>query len=152
MKLIAIDLGKYSGFYNGEEAHTEFLGDPPKKHAGAFRTVRFGRFHRFLDEYFLTQQPDVVAYERPFSRGLDATRSGWGYAGIIEAMADQYGAASLDPTNQTIRKWATGTGKKQGSKSPMIARAKELCGLDLDEHSADAVCMWHYVNATMEVG
>jgi hypothetical protein len=33
----------------------------------------------------------------------------------------------------------------------MIARAKELTGLDLDEHSADAVCIYHYVLETMEV-
>jgi hypothetical protein len=153
MKLIAIDLGKFIGVFNGEDAHTEFLGDPPKGWgADEFRPRRFGNAMRFLDRYFLQEGPDVVAYEKPFNRGLGATRAGWGYAGIIEALADQYQAAILDPSNQKIRQWATGTGKKQGSKNPMIERAKELTGLDLDEHSADAVCMWHYVKATMEIG
>lgn len=153
MKLITFDIGKNIGVFNGEEAHTEFLGDPPKGWAAdEFRPVRFGRAMKFVDEYMLAQGPDTVAYERPFMRGLGATRAGWGYAGIIEGYANIYQAAILDPTNQSIRKWATGTGTKQGSKNPMIARAKELTGLDLDEHSADAVCMWHFLMETMEVG
>ena len=152
MKIVAIDIGKYMGFYNGTEAHTEFLGDKPKKYIGEFRHERFKDFQNFLTGYLILQAPDVVAYERPFSRGLAATRSGWGYAGIIEAVATDCGAAVLDPTNGSIRKWATGSGKKAGSKDPMIAAAKRLSGLDVDEHSADAICMWHYVNETMEVG
>lgn len=152
MKLIAIDIGKHTGIYDGQEAHTEFLGDPPPKFGAPFRHVRFKRFQDFLTTYLFIRGPDVVCYERPFCRGLDATRSGWGYAGIIEACATDLGAAVLDPTNGSIRKWATGSARKQGSKDPMIAKAKELTGLDLDEHSADAVCMWHYVMETMEVG
>ncbi len=152
MKLIAIDIGKYTGFYNGITAHTEFLGEKPKGYHGPFRHQRFEKFLNFLTGYLLVEAPDIVCYERPFGRGFDATRSGWGYAGIIEAVATDLGAAVLDPHNGTVRKWATGSGKKAGSKEPMVAKAKELTGLDLDEHSADAVCIWHYVNETMEVG
>jgi hypothetical protein len=150
--MIAIDIGKYMGFYNGSEARTLFLGDPPKQYGAPFRPVRFARFADHYAAYLRANNPEVVVYERPFSRGLDATRSGWGYAGIIEGLSTGSGAAVLDPTNGSVRKWATGSGKKQGSKEPMIARAKELTGLDLDEHSADAVCIYHYVLETMEVG
>lgn len=151
MKLVAIDIGKYAGLFNGETAHTEFLGDPPKNFGAPYRHVRFQKFNNFLYGYLLMHAPDVVAYERPFSRGLDATRSGWGYAGIVEAVSTQLGCAVLDPMNGSIRKWATGTAKKSGSKDPMILKAKELTGIEVDEHSADAICMWHYVMETMEV-
>jgi Holliday junction resolvasome RuvABC endonuclease subunit len=152
MKLVAIDLGKYMGLYDGKTPCTIFLGDPPKKFDAPYRPYRMAKWVLELNAYLLEAQPDVVAYERPFGRGLDATRSGWGYAGIIEAYTTIHGAALLDPQNNTVRKWATGSGKKAGSKQPMIDAAERLSGLKLDEHSADAVCIWHYTNEMMVTG
>ena len=152
MKIVSIDLGKYMGLYNGETPRTVFLGDPPKKFGAPYRPYRFAKWVLELNEYFLQEEPDVVVYERPFARGLDATRSGWGYAGIIEAYIVIHGAVPLDVQNNTVRKWATGSGKKAGSKQPMIDAAERLSGLKLDEHSADAVCIWHYTKEKMVVG
>lgn len=152
MKLVAIDLGKYMGLYNGETPCTIFLGDPPKKFGAPYRPYRFGKWVLELNEYLLREQPDVIVYERPIARGLDATRSLWGYAGIVEAYAVIHEAVPLDVQNNTVRKWATGHGAKQGSKTPMIDAAERLSGLKLDEHSADAVCIWHYTNEKMVIG
>lgn len=54
---------------------------------------------------------DVCHYERPFARGFDATRSGWGIAGLIEGV---FGADSviLDSTPQQIKTFAIGAPKR----------------------------------------
>jgi hypothetical protein len=156
MKLITFDLGKHIGTYNGKEAHTEFLGDPPKGWgADEYRPIRFGKALLFIQSYCLEEEPDVIGYERPFSRGLGATRAGWGYAGIIEACAYIHGAAVLDPLNNTTKKWAYPDIKNPTmnvTKEFMIQRAFELTGLDLDEHSADATVIWHYIKEKAETG
>jgi len=60
----------------------------------------------------------------------------------------------MSVSNSAVRKWATGTGVKQvknksSDANPMIVKAR-LClprnlHARLDEHSADAVCLYNYV-------
>ncbi len=88
--------------------------------------------------------PDFVVYERPFARGQDATRSGWGLAGVIEAVFGEVaGIADVDPS--TVKKFMTGSGKAE--KAEMIEAARAL-GYDGDnEHCADAVSVLLYAEA-----
>lgn len=93
---------------------------------------------------------DVAHYERPFSRGFDATRCGWGLAGIIEGF---YGedCVVLDTTPQAIKSFALGkaparvkmTSKEKiaaskAEKLKLIEVAQELGYYGDNEHEADA--------------
>lgn len=104
---------------------------------------------------------DVCHYERPFSRGFDATRCGWGLAGLVEAV---FGGttAGLDSTPQSIKSFAlaklgrkpTRTREKMKSALRAAAAAQEklwmieaaqLMGYEGDnEHEADAYCGLKY--------
>lgn len=95
---------------------------------------------------------DTVLYERPFGRGMDATRCLWGIAGIIEAVATKHGCAVLDIDNMTLKKWALGSAGGERNKEPMIAKAAELGYSDLNEHEADAVLLYRYGLDKIEVG
>jgi hypothetical protein len=95
---------------------------------------------------------NVCHYERPFSRGFDATRCGWGLAGLIEAV---WGASCvvLDSTPQAIKSFALGKAPNRGKskmsslkrreanaqeKFNMIAAAQSLGYYGENEHEADA--------------
>ena len=89
---------------------------------------------------------DAVVYERPFARGMHATRSLWGIAGLIEAVFAPI-CAVVDITPGQIKEWATGNGK--ASKEDMIARAQALGYNGSDEHEADAWVLLHYAEANL---
>lgn len=91
----------------------------------------------------------ALVYERPFARGLGATRSLWGMAGIIEAVATNAGLAVLDVNNTSIKTWATGDGK--ASKADMIKAARKLGYKGNNEHEADAVCLLRYSEENVEI-
>lgn len=95
---------------------------------------------------------DVCHYERPFSRGFDATRCGWGLAGLIEAVFGR-NMVVLDSTPQAIKSFALGKAPNRGKKKlssadrtrinkeeklQMIAAAQALGYYGDNEHEADA--------------
>lgn len=161
MRLLAIDQGsKHAGFYDG------VTPTPIELNPDLIRHERMFEFKKALVGFLeAAEQPfDVVAYETPFNRGPDATRCGWGLAGIIEAIATEYGAAVVDIPNTTLKSWAgihIGRGAKGANeskfdinKAPMIIKAEELTLWefpDLNEHQADAIVLWHYVHEKMEM-
>ena len=91
---------------------------------------------------------DVLVYETPFARGLHATRSLWGIAGVLEAAAINNNMAVLDVSVPTIKKFATGKGT--APKNAMIKAAKGFGYSGSDEHEADAVCLLKYAEANLE--
>lgn len=93
---------------------------------------------------------DVAHYERPFARGFDATRCGWGLAGLIEGFHGG-DCVVLDSTPQSIKSFALGKAparKKMTSKEKRIASiAEKLKLIEVaqalgyygdNEHEADA--------------
>lgn len=94
---------------------------------------------------------NVCHYERPFSRGFDATRCGWGLAGIIEAV---WGGdcVVLDSTPQAIKSFALGSKKiarkkmtsaqkrraNEAEKLAIIEKAQEFGYYGDNEHEGDA--------------
>lgn len=92
---------------------------------------------------------DTVVYERPFARGMHATRSLWGIAGMIEGVFGSVAAVN-DVTPAQIKEWATGSGK--ASKEDMIARAQALGYTGADEHEADAWLLLLYAEANLSTG
>lgn len=160
MRLLAIDQGsKHAGFYDGTTP------TPIELNPDLIRHERMLEFKKALEGFLGSEEPfDAVAYETPFNRGLDATRCGWGLAGIIEAVATEYGAAVVDVPNTTLKAWVgihVGRGAKGANeskfdvnKAPMIVKAEELTLWqfpDLNEHVADAIVLYHYVLERVEI-
>lgn len=153
LKIIHFDLGSNMAFaHNGceEVVVTErktFVGSRQERAAATLEWIvkRFGEMKKAGIKF------DVVHYERPFARGFDATRCGWGLAGIIEAAAG-HNTVVLDTTPQSIKSFALGSKKIARKKMEsserrkaaadekllMIARAQELGYPGDDEHEADA--------------
>ncbi len=148
MKILALDLGATTGWAVVEDGKVVEYGE---QEFGGDRAHRLRGFRMWLMGVVLCSDPDTVIFERPFCRGLHATRSLWGMAGIVEeAVVDC--AACLDIVPSTIKKWATGSGR--ASKEQMTEYAWLLMGMKGDdkmgEHEADAIALGMYAAATIE--
>ncbi len=148
--ILALDLGAKTGWcllFDGK-----VYGDT--KHFPGDRHARLRAFHDWLHGVLAQFDPDVVAYERPFARGLAATRSLWGMAGVVEAVAGDF-AAILDVNTQTLKAWArakTGIGPASDKKAATTAVAtKRLGHAPVDDNHADAVALAFYVREKMKV-
>lgn len=92
---------------------------------------------------------DVAHYERPFSRGFDATRCGWGIAGLVESVFGN-DCVVLDSTPADIKKFALGKIKRvkmTSAEKKKANAAEKLAMIDVaqfwgyqgnNEHEADA--------------
>jgi Holliday junction resolvasome RuvABC endonuclease subunit len=143
MKIIAFDLGQNFAWATnvGATRSSHSILDGPRAH-------RFGKLLGLLPILFEHQNYDAVIYETPFARGRDATRSLWGYAGIIEACASEAGFPVVDCAVTTLKKFATGNGR--ASKEEMIAAAQAMGYRGSNEHEADAYCLLLYGEANLE--
>ena len=145
MNIVALDLGSYMALaHNG-------MGVPivdSKLFDGA-RQRRIGAISLWVNKRFdeIKQYCDVclVVYERPFARGMDATRSGWGIAGVIEAAAENHGWACTDTDPQTIKKFAASNSR--ADKEEMIVAAQVMGYTGDNEHEADAFALLKYAEA-----
>lgn len=148
MKIAAFDLGSTMAVAHNlyETPHAEhhfFSGDRPQR---ASQTLHW------LEGVFAQARVrgglDAVVYERPFARGMHATRSLWGLAGLLEALAERDGVPCIDITPKEIKKHATGGG--DASKADMILCAS-LSGYPGDnEHEADAWCLLRMAEDTLK--
>ena len=142
MKIIAFDLGKNMAFAtNINGIHTGRV---------TFDGMRAHRQAKLLDwlQTLPWEKYDAVIYETPFARGRDATRSLWGIAGLIEAVASKHYKPVVDCAVPTLKKFATGNGK--AVKESMIAAAHKFGYRGDNEHEADAVCLLKYAEANLE--
>lgn len=85
--------------------------------------------------------PQAVHYERPFARGMHATRSLWGIAGLLEAVAKLYGIDTFDTTPKEIKKFVA---HYKASKEEMMDAAFAMGYTGTNEHEADAYCGLKY--------
>jgi hypothetical protein len=155
MNIIHFDLGSHMAFaHNGnsdigliECGHADFIG------TRAARAAQILQWLVALKDNLAANgiKFNVCHYERPFSRGFDATRCGWGIAGLIEAVFGS-DCVVLDTTPQSIKSFALGSKKivrtkmtsrerhdaAAAEKLAMIARAQELGYDGENEHEADA--------------
>ncbi len=151
MKLIAIDLGSHMALaHNGDDD----LVVTDYRHFEGLRSHRAGRTLIWLDQRvgeILAWYPAIqgIVYERPFARGMDATRCLWGLAGVIEAVAFRHGLAVLDMTPADVKKFATTSGK--GKKLDMLAAAQRMGYVGENEHEADAYCLLRAALSTATV-
>ncbi len=151
MKILALDLGSVTGWVVVENSQVLNWGE---QEFPGVRTERLWKFqdwlHRIIHEF---SHVDVLIFERPFCRGLHATRSLWGMAGVAEAEAHGQGITSLDIVPSTLKKWATGSGR--ADKQRMIGAAQVLIYPDkrtLREHEADAIILGLYAAENIKPG
>ena len=151
--ILALDLGSVAGWALIQGGRVEGWG---QEEFPGDRHKRLWAFQAWLNKFMVERPLDVIAYERPFTRGLGATRSLWGMAGIVDAWSHGLGSigqggAAIDIVPSTLKKWATGSGRAE--KWEMIAAAHKWAP-DLgnnDEHAADAIVLGMYVYNHLEM-
>lgn len=113
------------------------------------RPEKFAAFEIWCEQMVDNLRPDLVVYERPFVRGQAATRMGWGFAGICEAVAVNSRANVEDAEVKTVKRFWTGDGNAK--KEDMIAAAWAF-GIDpQNDHEADAVAILHHTMAKRKI-
>lgn len=163
MKIIHFDIGSNMAFAHngcGDVIVTESFTATGPRQLRAAQTLRWlaRRAKEMKDAGIVF---DLCHYERPFSRGFDATRCGWGLAGLVEAVFGGH-TVVLDSTPQSIKSFAlakigrkpTRTREKMKSGDRTAAAAQEklymieaaqFMGYEGEnEHEADAYCGLKY--------
>lgn len=133
MKVLGVDLGS-EGAAVGLDPEGNVI-DTWLWHLKGDRVKRAYTWGPIIGEIILNWLPDIVMFERPFCRGIHATRSLWGQAGILEEKAGAY-SALLDATPSEIKEFATGSGT--ADKQAMIDAAAKRGYHAQTEHAADA--------------
>lgn len=140
MRILAIDPSTTSlGWACGSETGTAKFTGP--------RQQRFNRLQRTLQLLVERLNPDAVVYYRPFARGDDATRCGWGAAALIEAAAGDR-TAVLDVAEISVR---AKLGFPKGAARPDLKKfatnkAIELGFKPANDDEADAALLHHYAS------
>lgn len=149
MRIAAFDIGRVGAMVDNScgallASHVDLNPRAGTKH-DISRPKRFAAWHLWLD-LKLPHELDLIVYERPFGRGQDATRCGWGYAAVLESIAGEFGIPIRDYGPSEIKKWATGSGV--ADKDDMTLAARYLFDYPGDnEHEADAWCLHAYATS-----
>lgn len=133
MKVLGVDLGS-EGAAVGLDNEGNVI-DTWLWHLKGNRVQRNGVWGPLIEKIVFDWLPDMVMFERPFCRGIHATRSLWGQAGILEEHAGKV-SAMLDATPSEIKEFATGSGS--ADKQAMIDAAAKRGYHAETEHAADA--------------
>lgn len=148
MKILALDLGKKTGFCVLRKTTVTSSGMVSfEEDDFSKRMALLGKWLRLTCEREL---PDVVIYETPHHRGGAATRSLLGMVGVVHAVGYDYSVV-LKCHIATLGSYI-GWGGKKGTKKEA---AEEFCrsvGVEPeDDNHADAVCLACYAADTVEV-
>lgn len=143
MKILWLDIGTKMGW--AHNANNDFVTYGSWDFTAHNRAERQMKLLHTLDAFLRGLMVDAVGYERPFARGRDATRSLWGMAGIVEAVATQRGFPVIDEEPKSIKKFWTGNGnaKKEDMIKACDRFKTEWAGFP-NEHEADAIAGLHY--------
>lgn len=163
MKIIHFDIGSNMAFAHngcGDVIVTEHFVATGARQERAAQTLRWlARRAKEMKEAGVVF--NLCHYERPFSRGFDATRCGWGLAGMIEAVFGG-NCVVLDSTPQSIKSFALDKIGRVPSRSKTkmkacdreaAARQEKLWMIEAaqvmgyegeNEHEADSYCGLKY--------
>lgn len=139
LKLIHFDLGANMAYAHncmGDVVIADHFTAKGTRQERAAQTLSWLQL-RFQQMKVVGLLPEAVHYERPFARGMHATRSLWGVAGLVEAVAKQYGLDTFDTTPKEIKKFVA---HYKASKEEMIVAARLLGYMGNNEHEADSYC------------
>lgn len=152
MKLLCFDLGSNMALAHnaceGVVVVEHKLFDGPRAHR-ACATMRWLDFRlEQIGKQGITF--DAAVYERPFARGMAATRSLWGIAGVVEAVCSQHGMAVLDATPGEIKMFAAQDGG--ADKGDMLSASRAFGYMGANEHEADVYCLLKYAERYVAKG
>lgn len=122
------------------------------------RPTRFCKMWHGLVPLINLNRPDLIVYYRPFQRGDDATRCGWGVVGIIEALANNADAAVCDVDEGTVRSHfgiksnAPKADRRADLKAQALVVAQSLGYDGNHEDVADAILLVEYTRLNASRG
>lgn len=163
LKIIHFDIGSNMALAHnacdGVVVVEHFVAKGPRQERAA-QTLRW-LLRRYREMTDAGISFDVCHYDRPFTRGYDASRCLWGIAGIVEAV---FGGNTilLDSTPQSVKSFALAKIDRKPARSKtkmkkadreasakaeklfMIAAAQVMGYEGEHEHEADAFCGLRY--------
>lgn len=147
MIILALDIASKTGWAVIDEygkitrSGTEVFKD---KERGA----KLSSFMTWLSGMVSTYNPSCVLVEKPFFRGA-GTRLLMPMVGIAELMAYRSGAAFLEVSNVTIKKYLTGNARAE--KDDMIKAIRAKGYNPTDDNEADALALALYGFEKIEI-
>ena len=121
MKIIAIDIGKWSAYWNGE-------------HGEVFDVKSLSNWHGWIKMLIEGQRPDVIIYPHPV-RYYNVLRMHWQYIGVLNLLSEQHGIQTIEVKDSQAKKLVLGNGKAK--KEEIMKHFNED-----NEHLADARLFW----------
>lgn len=104
---------------------------------------RVGEFYRWLINLVLSDDIEMIVYEKPGGANYNGVRSHSQLEGVIMLVAGITGCGFLGLSAGEIKKFATGNGRAK--KDEMIQACKEKLGIDpIDDNHADAAWIYDY--------
>lgn len=137
MKILALDLARNVGWASNYSSPgyglQSFSPKQFKKRGAVFSALDVW----LIDWMAINGVPDMIAVEAPHFRGGDPTRMAVGLVSVVERICADLEIRFDDETHtQSLKKWATGSGKAE--KPDMIAAANRLGCNTKDDNIADA--------------
>ena len=145
--IAAFDLGRNVGVCVGSNiprCNVRTLG--LSKDLGPMLSAFDGFCYQMIEKY----DPDIIAFERPFTPFGKASRNSakhqytaFGQAGALIRISDQFDIVSTAVSSNTARKLVCGNGRATEEK---INRSIARLGFEApDDHSTDACVIWSFV-------
>ncbi len=144
MNILALDLATRTGWALEENGRRESGVQVFDVKRGESPGMRFVRFNRWLDEMAkIITRPCVVVFEQAHHRGGAATECAAGFSTRVLEFCATHGFEHSSVHTQTLKKFATGSGR--GDKSAMIAAARVKLGFaGDDDNEADALWLLEF--------
>lgn len=144
MTVLAFDLARRTGWASSD-GRSGVHEIAPK---GSCRSALLHGMLMWTPRLIAQIRPRVIAYEQLFLRGPNS-RQLFGYAGILEAVAEGMGVPVLDVHNSKIKGFIAGDGG--ASKEKVMAAVRQRGYEPADDNEADAIALMLYVEATMQI-
>jgi hypothetical protein len=146
MRILALDMATKTGWATDGQSGVQVFDTKRGESPG----MRFLRFRAWLKEMCNELiHPEVIAYEQPHHRGGAATELAYGFLTEVKTRAAAQSIELMPVHSQTLKKWATGSGR--AGKPEMVAEAKRRGFDPSDDNHADACLLYEYAKAELGV-
>jgi len=164
VNILALDFGKVTGwgtYYPPADRDPSKGGirdsgvqtfDLRRGESPGMRWLRFRAWLTEMEHYMnsLSGPFNLIVYERAHHRGGAATAAGLGYQTEVESFAARIQAELMPVHSNTLKKWATGSGR---AGKPEMENAARQRGFDpQDDNEADAILLREYAVEQLIIG
>jgi len=155
--ILALDLGKRTGFAYGATARQPVSGSVQLGKPGASHGQIASNFKAFLHgQVDMLRQVDVITFEAPLppqaQSAMASARILYGLSWQLEQYAHAMGIKCFEATVQEIRQFFIGHGRlKSDDAEYAISRKCKMLGWSpCDHNAADALALWSYQAAIID--